>query len=85
MLFSKEDEQALADFFGEYPPTTAAQARSMLRNYENGRMDVNLTPDVYLALQNLRCLEMGNKVSPKKLDRQEGKNRRKKKTGSRRG
>lgn len=78
-----QDEKALRDYFGEYPPETAVEARNALRNAET--QEKSFPPIVYLALQNLLCEEMGKKVSPKKRDRQAGQRLRKKRTGSSKG
>jgi len=71
-----------------YPPETAQEAQTFLRNYENGFVqipDENMS-EVYGALQDLICQGMGasHDNDVKRQQRSQGKNRRKARTGSRR-
>ena len=71
------------DILGPYI-TDPEDARNVLTNYHNGNTD--LTPEQYVALYQLLCKDRSRrKTNPKKIARQHGKNRRKKRTGSRRG
>lgn len=83
-----EAVRLIKEAFPRYSPTTALEAKNVLAKYERGEVQfpADRQADLYLALQLVVISEQGaHGNDAKRADRSEGKKRRQKRTGSRRG
>jgi hypothetical protein len=72
-LYTEQDENVLMEYYQGNIPGTPDQARVYLNNARLYRVD--LPAAVYLALQNYACEDDGQRINPKKRDRENGRKR----------